>query len=129
MQAGDNLQLDSPDLGVVGSPDPGVVGSPDPEVVDSLEEDNHMLVVEVDIQPSQDMADQCETSVDEGVPPLVVDQIYHPFCPFQPCAVSACRHRPCNKLNQPIDSVSVKPPEVHHFPRCMQLRKICMQVG
>lgn len=47
-------------------------------------------LVEADIQPTEELADQCETSAEkEALPSLAEARTYHLFCPFQPCVVSA----------------------------------------
>lgn len=55
--------------------------------------DSHRVVahraVEEDIQQQEDMADQGETSAEQGALPLAVHQTYHLAYPFQSCVVSA----------------------------------------
>ena len=66
MQPVDNLELDSQE----------------PEVDKAV----HMLLVHSQLQ--EELVDQCVTSAEKGVLPLVVDQTCHLVCPFQPYAVS-----------------------------------------
>lgn len=84
--------------------------------------------VEVDIQLQEELADQGETLLEPVVLPLVVDQTYHLFCPFQLCVVSACMRKPCNTPDQPNISLTQQPERVLHFQQCMQLRNIYRQV-
>jgi hypothetical protein len=64
----------------------------------------HILVV-VHTQPMEELADQCETSAEEGALTLLVEvQTSHHACPFQPCAESAnkisciCHNHANNKM-------------------------------
>lgn len=108
--------------------------------VDNLLEDNpelegvdsHRVVahraVEADIQEREDMADQGETSAEQGALPLAVHQTHHLAYPFQSCVVSAYKRTPCSRPNQPHSSVSGRPQKVHHFQLSLQQWKICMQL-
>lgn len=70
-------------------------------------------------------ADQYGTCIEVAAQPLlVVARTCHPFCPFQPCAVSAYKHKPCNKPNLPHMTGSETPLEVHLFQKCKQPEKI-----
>lgn len=110
------------------------------EEVDNLMEDkselegvdSHMVVAhraaEEDIQEQEDMADQGETSAEQGALPLAVHQTYHLAYPFQSCVGSAYKRTPCSRPNQPHSSVSERPQKAHHFQLSMQQWKICMQL-
>lgn len=105
------------------------------EEVDNLLEDNPELggvdshrAVEEDIQQWEDMADQAETSAEEGGHPLAAHQTYHLAYPFQSCVASAYKRTPCSKPNQPHSSVSARPQKVHHFQLSLRQWRICMQL-
>lgn len=83
----------------------------DSPVEDNLREDKaelgevdiHKVVVahravDEDIQQWGDMADQAETSAEQGGLSLAVNQTHHLACPFQSCVVSAIFHKKTDKL-------------------------------
>lgn len=79
----------------VGNPEAAavVVGNPEAAVVVVGNHGVAVLVdkpgaVQVDIPLKGEQADLTETFVEQVALPLAVVQIFHLFCPFQPCAVS-----------------------------------------
>lgn len=111
------------------------------ELVGSLElveqVDNHRadrklveldMLVEVDIQLWEELADQCETSAETEELPSVAVQTCHLVCPFQSCAVSAYMHRPCSTPSQPNNSTTEMPLRFLHFQQSSQLWRKYTQV-
>ena len=73
-------------------------GQEDMPPADNLEQDSqepevdkavHMLLVDSQLQ--EELVDQCVTSAEKGVLPLVVDQTCHLVCPFQPYVASVTK--------------------------------------
>jgi hypothetical protein len=74
----------------------------------------HMPVV-VGIQLMAELTDPFATFAEQEELPSAVVRICHLFCPFQPYAVSAYKHKPCNKPDPQNRTVSEKLLEVLPF--------------
>eukprot|EP00262_Sarcandra_glabra_P003377 TRINITY_DN14051_c3_g1_i1.p2 TRINITY_DN14051_c3_g1~~TRINITY_DN14051_c3_g1_i1.p2 ORF type:complete len:134 (+),score=19.20 TRINITY_DN14051_c3_g1_i1:406-807(+) len=123
----DSQQVDNQ---MVGSRLQGILweGNLEPEVVVDSHRVAQMQVV-VDIRQVEEFADLSGTSAEQGAPPSpVVVQTCHLFYPFRSCAVSACKHKPCNKLDQTNRTESEKPLEFRRFQQSLLQWKICMRL-
>lgn len=98
----------------VGSLELAAVGNLELEEVGRHHKAGRMLAV-VHSQRVEGQADRCVTSAALEALAWAVAQTCHPSCPFQPCAVSACRRKPSSTPYQTGRKGSGKPLKVPHY--------------